>query len=392
MLDYQPDSNLPTPESTEPQLFEDIVDSSVAAYIDAIASEESGLVHFKPEYATRYDQLARQHLMGVFVVGKHGPLFEPKSYNFGSLLGMLGDHATNIDQIFYLFDKTSSQEVADLRESIIPKYDLSSFTASIGSARVYISGLWAKFALSSDEIMNQSIDTIFEKLSTQEDGDSTRKMITFFEGALKKVIVPDQRHNPQDKPTKEMVERVIRWTWAMEEADFLQDEHSARSIVGSPAALQIPGFAEILTHRLTKKPAESKAKQEQASINLAKMVLKDLLSRYAKDPTRHTQNVSSILKAVFPNQNRPDSMSRKSLIEIANHVIASDNTQKSEGDQDPMLSSDMSGVTSTAVEKVLSITTAHTISSDAYEQHRLEDKLYANLIGMLLEHRSYGTQ
>jgi hypothetical protein len=370
--------------SREPNLdhFGRVVDEAVSNYLAIPVSRRPPLCTFDEDDSGPSGKI----LNAVHVVEL--PESSPWTPNnlgtpLASLLVTLGNRANTPEEIFHVVDRRNQDDVADRFKDYASSSSIEQ-TAPI-AVNHRLASRAVELGLQSDEAADETVTQVYERMM-DDDTNHDRFMITLarFESSLRRTV------QSEEKPLgKEQERRALRIAWALEQGGLLMDEHDANSLVGSPMILQRPEFAEILVYRLSGKNIEVNAGEEKKSISLAKKILKDLLARYEHDPTRHKSNTKIIAKAIYPDQHRPDSMSRSGLVGLANQITRSQNKHRAVDDQLPELSLDQSGVVEPAVERLLAITTDNSSSDQEYELHRHEDQLYAHLIGMLLEQRYY---
>lgn len=167
----------------------------------------------------------------------------------------------------------------------------------------------------------------------------------------------------------------------IEDRGISDTETDKHVVLAAPTLLAVhPEVAEMLQSRLTKEMATARDEgQEQAYRHIARELIHKLLERYRSDPTRHTENIQKILGFIFPEATRPDTMSRVRLVALANHACLSlDNTPDKYDWSE-------TGLIGPAFGDVLRTTQSQSQPEQA--RQALEDQLYANVIGMLLEQR-----
>jgi hypothetical protein len=177
--------------------------------------------------------------------------------------------------------------------------------------------------------------------------------------------------------------RVIR---NIEEGGLSTLETAKHPILTNPRFLaSYPEVAVLLQARLVKEKAVARdSKQEQAYRMVARDLIFHLLNRYQSDPKRYHENVQKVQTFIFPDPKRPNTMVRERLIALANHA------SQSSGVGPHKYGSDGNGVVAPAFGEVLTITRSGTKAEQ--DSQAYEDKLYVNVIGMLLEQRKPETE
>ncbi len=140
--------------------------------------------------------------------------------------------------------------------------------------------------------------------------------------------------------------------------------------------------AAILQAKLAREQATAgSTKHEKAYRDEARYIVQLLLQKMAQDPDRHRENVNAIRQRVFPDVRRRDSMSRSNLLQLATGV-----STKLDGDSAEVFRDEQSGVVEHSLRCVLRLT--RSTDKEIAAQQELDDELYCQVIGMLLEQRA----
>lgn len=178
---------------------------------------------------------------------------------------------------------------------------------------------------------------------------------------------------------------IIRFIQVMHEQGLLRTANERDSLLGFPdLVVGHVELAELLQADLVTLSPEATKASERTFKLLAKRMITLLLAQYSGDPDRHQGNVEKIKGYIFPDQSRVGTLDRRNLISLANYV-----NLQTLGEDGRSYSPAQSGVIADAFFDVLSISRSHddTVRAD----QELHDKLYTNLIGMMLEQRAIGS-
>jgi len=182
-------------------------------------------------------------------------------------------------------------------------------------------------------------------------------------------------------------ESVVKFIEVLHDRGLLREIESTNSIVTRPDLVaKFPAIAAILQDELSRRPTDDTKRNENLFNLLSRKIMHKLLERYQTDASRNTENVAKILKFIFPEEKRKDTMSRNNLFSLANRI----NEQTRQAESFRNYSVDGTGMVADAFRDTLSIT--RSVDSSALSRaQELEDELYSNIIGMMLEQRNVAT-
>lgn len=363
----------PIPEAPEQHSFEYTFDKLVDEYL-AVPIEEGKYpyFHLQKEYISGHEEIIGLH------VGHVGSYDEWKTVSAhpARLMNQLLNFASSSQEMWTVADKINSEEYKKKNEEYVdtlgPVRSKAADTALRQNFCDAIARNTVRYPLQIEELKLQ----LSARLSSEPSAEFTKSLLPHMEKSFTKRLLKS------DAYTRAKIAEVFK---PLEEANLLIDEMEPRSILSSPKMLIEKPYAEMMLHRMNNRSKEELVRYERGYINLGKLLFKEILDRYQLDPDRHGNNIEAIRRHLAPDSRRPDVLSRNAVIRLSNTITSQLNEQK--GEQKPLLDEHQVGVVSTAMERLLAITSANDATSNKLEEHRKTDKLYADLFGSLLEPR-----
>lgn len=323
----------------------------------------------------RYDHAPKSYITNAPIDGDRHP---------ARILTEFTGSTETVADVFAIADIFTSDEFKELCASSDYFLNDRSCMAIVDGTRRSLCNRATGLIARTEEGAEAFLSELSARLQDEALAEHILPLVPAFEVAFTKYLIDV---SSEDAPMPEAVARIAQVARKMEEEGLLKDETEALSLLSTPKILIYPEFAELLTARLRSRPARTNRLGEIHYHLTARLLLEEVLGRYSEENNRHLKNIEIIQKLLFPTDIRSDSLSRAKLIGLANSITRSSNELASRDERQDLLDPFASGILGEALERVLAITTAKNATSEEAKSHRLQDHLYAELIGMLLEQR-----
>lgn len=238
----------------------------------------------------------------------------------------------------------------------------------------------AAWTLKNPEHLDELQSRLFESLSPPDTESKIASFIPCIERGLTEWL------QAEAKPGDFIFKAVARFIAPLEEAGLLIKNEPKGILTTAFAASEVP-IAEVLLQRLSKQQVESRRRDMERDFTFARLFLRTILNKYAQDDTRHSANVQIVTEQIFPDKVRSDSMSRQGLLQLYDAVVQHRNIELAPEKRLPLAKELTAQVMGTALYQVLRITTVNDADPEIVAAHQSQDRLYAEIIDMLLERR-----